>query len=110
MSKHISNFFLETKFTPEEFAWADAITGFCDMVAFDFSFEKPIKRFMTVYPNVDAMEMIEIVYEIKAGGKVVVSPWPFSVESIQGILVGYREEGYPDVLNPEIVGFDIRAS
>lgn len=106
----ITKRFLETEFTQDEFAWADKITAFCDMVAFDFSFEKTIKRVMVVCPKAGSMDEIEIRYEVKSSGKVLISPWPFFVESIQGIVIGYQEEGYPDVLNPEIIEFDVSMS
>jgi hypothetical protein len=42
-----------------------------------------------------------------AGGWVEVGPWPFSVDAISGIIIGYQQAGYPEELTPEVVPFQI---
>ena len=100
----------ETSFSPDAFAWADKITAFCDMVAFDFAFEEPLKRKISVYLKQGNSTEVEIEYEIVGNSEIVVFPWPFSVESVHGIVVGYEAEKYPDVLVPKPVTFTIRSN
>jgi hypothetical protein len=99
----------ETHFVIEQFEWADKITRFCDQVAFDFSFEEPTEYALPVYTKADASEEATLTYKIKPGGEIWVDPWPFSVSAYSGIIIGYRQEGYPDRLQPEVINFHLRA-
>ncbi len=105
--KRILERLTETQYTLDTFDWADKITAFCDMVAFDFAFEKPLTRRMSVSAKRNAEQETTLEYEIKSNGKVTVSPWPFSMDSIKGVLISYQEAGYPSSLKPEIINFTI---
>jgi hypothetical protein len=96
-----------TSFSREQFEWADTITRYCDNLAFDFSFEKPVEKSSAVYARANSRKETPITYAIKPGGEIVVEPWPFSVEAFSGIIIGYHQAGYPETLTPEIVPFRV---
>jgi hypothetical protein len=108
--KHIEARIIErlqqTRFSIEPFEWADRITACCDQIAFDFSFEIPIRASVKVFARRSAEEATDISYEIRQDGEIAVDPWPFGVDSFQGILTGYQVEGYPEKLMPEIIHFN----
>jgi hypothetical protein len=95
----------QTDFSFAQFVWADKITAFCDQLAFDFCFEETVSGLQAVFSNVNAEQETILTYEIRSGGQIVVDPWPFSVEKFDGIITGYHEKGYPEVLTPEIIPF-----
>ena len=104
---HIAERLPETRHFLTVFQWADTITAFCDMVAFDFSFERPLAREMDVYAHRKDTETSTIRYEIRPRGEIRVDPWPFSMEAVQGLILGYQRSGYPDDPIPEIVPFRV---
>ena len=89
----------------EQLQWADKITEFCDDVAFDFCFEQPVRRTVGVHARAGSNESTPLGYEIQAEGVIRVEPWPFSVESFSGLVVGYGEVGYPEALAPLLIPF-----
>jgi hypothetical protein len=88
----------ETGFGRAEFEWADGITRFCDMAAFDFAFEVPCERTVTVGNRVNGPKETAVAYQIKANGDVIIDPWPFAVPFISGSIMGFQTEGYPEKL------------
>ena len=98
----------ETGHERAAFEWADKITYFCDNVAFDFSFEAPRERTMILGSGHGTGEETAVTYQIQADGQVVVNPWPFSVPLLSGIMMGYEAAGYPDLLEPVMVPFEIK--
>jgi len=97
----------QTKFTLADFQWADKITRFCDMVAFDFSFEQPTTETIELFARRDATQTIPVTYQIKRNGVIEIDPWPLSVPRHTGFIFGYHREGYPDNLCPVIIEFYI---
>jgi hypothetical protein len=97
----------QTGFTLADFEWADKITRFCDMVAFDFSFEQPTTATIDLYARCDVDQMIPVTYEIKPDSKIHVDPWPFSVPCYSDFIFGYQRAGYPDNLCPVIIKFQL---
>jgi hypothetical protein len=93
----------QTGFTLADFEWADKITRFCDMVAFDFSFEQPTTETIELHARRDAAQTIPATYEIKSNGAIQIDPWPFSVPCYSGFIFGYQREEYPDNLCPVVV-------
>lgn len=102
--KRVSKGVLELK----DFQRVDKITQLCDTISFDFCFEKPRKRALSVFAGQDSTVLSEIHYEIRPGGEVRVDPWPFTVTDISGILYAFLRERYPQKLDPIIVPFNIR--
>ena len=96
-----------TGFSRQQFEWADKITPFCDQLAFDFSFEVPTEAEYAVYAKLNTNQETSISYKIKPGGEVEIALWPFSVDEFSGIIIGYQQAGYPDMLTPEIVHFHV---
>lgn len=92
-----------------QFQRIDRITNFCDSVAFDFCFEKPTTGTVKIFPSNDSDEQSPLRYSINAG-EIIVDPWPFSVASYTGYLVGYQQQDYPVVTEPLIVPYQIRSS
>jgi len=83
---------------------ADTITDLCDLIAFDFSFEAEISRTHVVYQNQTAST--EITYHL-AKRKVILDKWPFNVPKIEGYILGYEQDGYPEKLKPIQLNFEI---
>lgn len=84
----------------------DRITRLCDDIAFAFCFEAPVQGTGRIYPHNDVDDEVEVSYDV-ADGKIRVTPWPFAVDSHRGYLVGYRFEGYPEVLDPVLVTYEL---
>ncbi len=80
-------------------AEADRITDLCDRVAFDFCVEGPASG-----------RVAGIEYTVDGYGGITLDPWPLRPSSVGGIILGFRDEGYPDVLEPVVVPFDVRPS
>lgn len=95
----------QTIFTREQFEWADKITAFCDFLSFDYCFEEPVRKTRSVYTNVNSNEAKPITYWIKPGGEITVEPWPFSISSFSGMIIGYERPGYPERLQPIVMPY-----
>jgi hypothetical protein len=83
--------------TPEQAAAADATTNLCDMVAFDFCLEEPA-----------AGAVAGVAYEIDGQGGITLDPWPLVPAELDGFIVGFLAEGYPERPAPVIVPFAVR--
>ncbi len=83
---------------------ADTITDFCDLIAFDFSFESGTSRTVSVYQ--DPKTITDITYKLSQG-KVTLDKWPFSVPKIEGYILGYQQDGYPENLQPVVLDFEV---
>ena len=83
---------------------ADTITDFCDLIAFDFSFESDTSRTVSVYQ--DQETKTDITYNLSQG-KVTLDKWPFNVSKIEGYILGYQQDGYPENLQPVVLDFEI---
>jgi hypothetical protein len=82
----------------------DRITDLCDSISFGFCFEEPTQGDVSIFPrNTDQTETI-IHYSIEQA-LIKVDPWPFSIESITGYIVGYRLPDYPSRLDPVILPY-----
>ncbi|MDX1417067.1 MAG: DUF3891 family protein [Candidatus Promineifilaceae bacterium] len=99
----------ETGYQRAVFDWADKITGFCDFVAFHFSFEAPYERTMMVCARIENDAETALTYRIKEGGSVEIDPWPLAVPFITGNLLGFADDGYPELLRPTVVPFYVSA-
>jgi hypothetical protein len=84
----------------------DRITELCDSIAFDFCFEAPAEGEVRIFPRNDRDEEVAVGYRIE-DGTIPVDPWPFGVESHTGYLVGYQLEGYPTVLEPIMLHYQL---
>jgi len=107
IDKHVAVRLPQTGFALADFEWADKITRFCDMVAFDFSFERPTTETIELYDRCGSDQLTPITYQINPNGKIHIDPWPFSVPCYAGFILGYQREGYPDNLCPVIVEFHL---
>jgi len=80
-----------------EAAAADAVTELYDMVAFDFCLEEPASGSVT-----------GVAYEIDGQGGITLDPWPLVPAELDGFIVAFLAEGYPDRPAPVIVPFSAR--
>ena len=80
------------------------------MISFAFCFESPGQLTYEVCNRRGSDETVNITFEIKAGGEVIVDPWPFSVPVIFGVAYAFEREGYPGMLNPLVVPYRIQSS
>ncbi|HEY0603137.1 MAG TPA: DUF3891 family protein [Herpetosiphonaceae bacterium] len=84
----------------------DRITNLCDRIAFDFCFEAPAEGVLRIFPRNDSQDQVEVWYGIE-DGTIQVDPWPFGLDSQIGYLIGYQLDGYPTVLEPAIVPYQV---
>jgi hypothetical protein len=84
----------------------DRITNLCDDIAFAFCFEAPAQGAVLIFPRNEGDNELEVHYKIE-DGKIQIDPWPLAVDSYKGYLVGYRLEGYPQILEPVMVTYEI---
>ncbi|MBE0691011.1 MAG: hypothetical protein IH587_12910, partial [Anaerolineae bacterium] len=103
--QQIANSVASTGIEREAFDWADKITNWCDDVAFDFSMETHLHQAGNVCTRVDSLDSVTIEYDLRPDGVIAVRPWPFSVESYSGFIIGYEIEGYPERLEPVLMPF-----
>lgn len=96
-----------TEHTLAEFEWADRITRVCDSVAYVFSFEKALTMSLPVSPRVGSEETVTIDIVVGESGIIQISPWTFRVDSIEGYILGYELEAYPERLEAVYIPFSI---
>ena len=89
----------------QAFEQVDSITGFCDVVSFDFCFESERTRLVDVYSGEN--ETTGITYTVD-GKEILLDKWPFSVPEIHDYILGYQQPGYPINLQPVLMEFSIR--
>jgi len=106
MASVIENQIAQYQLDQEEFLRIDRITNFCDSLSFSFCFEQPAQGTINVFPKQGSDAQIPLHYAIN-GGNITIDPWPFTVESFTGYLVGYQSQGYPAVPDPVIVPYRI---
>lgn len=104
IADHIS----ETPYSRAQFEWADAITRFCDSLAFDFAFEAPTTYISQVYAKVDSDKKTKLTYNLQSDKVIEIDPWPFSAPTFSGMITGYHAAGYPESLIPEIIQYQIK--
>lgn len=106
--EHIRQSLEKTDLQRDVFEWADKLTEWCDKVAFDFSFEEKIHQDTKVYTRQDSREETLVDYQLLDEGVIQVSPWPFSIDSYEGFLIGYEFEGYPERLEPVLLPYELK--
>jgi hypothetical protein len=94
------------KLSKELFDRVDRITDLCDTISFDFCFELPAGKEFSIYPRNDTKTEVSIHYRVE-DGNIHVTPWPFSVDTYDGYIIGYKLDGYPDKLDPVILPFHL---
>jgi len=105
LDRRISEIVQEQGLNLSEYEAADTITDLCDLIAFDFSFESPTEQTRNVYKNKN--ENTDITYKLSAG-EILLSDWPFNIDSITGNITGYEQKGYPGELVPVELEFTIK--
>jgi hypothetical protein len=86
---------------------ADRVLALCDSLAFDFCFEEPTHSSCFVYPRNSAHGEIEMQYQIHPGGEIQISPWPLSLDSLRGFMLGYQADSYPTNLDPVFIPYHL---
>jgi hypothetical protein len=80
--------------TAAEAVAADAVTELCDMVAFDFCLEEEMTG-----------SVQGVAYELDGRGGIALDPWPLVSAALDGFVIAFRSEGYPDLPAPVLVPF-----
>lgn len=106
-NEEIERNIIRTDHTLAEFEWADRIIRVCDSVAYIFSFEMAMKMSLPVSPRVGSEETVTIDIVVDESGIIQISPWTFRVESIEGYILGYEMEGYPERLEAVYMPFSL---
>lgn len=97
----------EHNLSKELFEHIDSITYLCDSLSFSFCFDKAAAGEVSVFPRNNESTEIPVKYHVESG-VISTDPWPFSVERYTGYLVAYHSEGYPDLLDPVILSYELR--
>jgi hypothetical protein len=92
----------------DDFLWADRITDFCDWVSFNFCLEKDFADKVEVHARRKSFVKTELKFHTNSAGEIVVDPWPFSKERINGTIIAYYKNGYPEELKPVSKAFYIK--
>lgn len=92
-----------SKYTREDFEWANRLTHICDRLSFNFCQGLEAEANVDVFPRRNNSEKISITNELVGTSTIVVDPWPFSVSEIPCVVVAYVAENYPNVLVPYLV-------
>ena len=100
IEQSIADSLLRTNNSLEEFLWADKITNFCDWVSFNYCLEKDFEDKVEVHTRRKSFVKRELTFHSNPAGEIIVDPWPFSVESINGTIIAYYKNGYPEELKP----------
>lgn len=91
----------------ELFQQMDTITRLCDHVSFDFCFGDTPASSLEVCSSFTRGEKQRIHFTLTAR-QITLDPWPLSVTSYQGYLVGYHVEGYPERLDGVVLPYSIQ--
>lgn len=97
----------KTGISRDSYVWANRITWLCDLISFDFCFGKPTKSELEISPRQGQDETIMVGYKIDNQGKIVIDPWPLSVDSYEGYILGYEAAGYPHELKPVLMPYTL---
>jgi len=97
----------EHDLSKELFDRIDRITDFCDSLSFRFCFERPASGQISIFPRNNENEEVIIKYQVEEG-VLRADPWPFSVDSYEGYLLAYKLDGYPEILDPVILTYQLK--
>lgn len=86
----------------KKFIWADRITEFCDVLSFDFCFDKPKDLICEVSPKRANIKTVSVRFKFDGDETVYIDPWPLKVDGYQGYILGYASNNYPNDLEPII--------
>jgi len=103
-SAEIENQLARHGFSNELFERIDRITNLCDQLSFNFCFELPASGEVAILPRNGSQHETPLKYHVEEG-VINVNPWPFSVDSYAGYIIGYNQELYPTQLDPVILPF-----
>lgn len=103
-SKEIDRQLSQNRLSNELFERIDRITNLCDMISFNFCFELPADGNVSIHPRNREEREIPVKFHVE-DGNISVSPWPFSVDSYQGYIFGFKQDDYPSKLDPVILPF-----
>ena len=84
----------------------DRITDLCDQLSFSFCFDVPASGEVSIFPRNGEDIEINVQFHVK-DGEINVTPWPFSVDEHKGYLVAYQMDGYPELLDPVILPYQL---
>ncbi len=105
--KYIGQLVQETGISETRYLRADAVTAFCDSVAFHFCFEKPFTGTVDVHPDIESEQRCPVKIDMDGRGHVQVSPWPFDCPSLNGYLLAFERDVYPTKLRAIQVPWEV---
>ena len=84
----------------------DRITDLCDRISFDFCLEEPDSG------GVDVLGPgglpVRVSYAVDGQGAIVLDPWPLDRPALDGTVLAYAAERYPEVLEPAPTPFVVQ--
>jgi hypothetical protein len=86
----------------------DRITDLLDSLSFSFCFDVPASGELSIFPRNNEDGEVSIHYKVE-DGLISAHPWPFALDRYEGYLLGYRSDGYPEVLDAVILPFTLTA-
>ena len=97
----------EHNLSKELFERIDRITDLCDSLSFSFCFDVPASGATPIFPRNDEDGEVTVKYHVE-DGLISASPWPFSVDVYEGYLVAYKQDNYPEQLDPVILPYTLK--
>ena len=97
----------QSKFSKNDFLFADQITAFCDSVSYKFCFEELCSLELAVQGKQAQSCTTNVSIDFQNAGVIKISPWPFKEAKLSGYLNAYKKESYPEQLDPAILTFEI---
>ena len=108
-SKAIDEHLEKHNLSKELFDRIDRITDLCDSLSFSLCFDMPASGEISIYPRNGQDTEVAVKYHVE-DSVISAQPWPFSVNSYQGYLLAYKSDGYPEMLDPVILSYELRKS
>ncbi len=93
--------------SPQAFEFADCITKLCDLISYSLCLEQYTSKSVSVLAKNSFSSECEIEYQVDAEGCIRISPWPFAVNKIEGRLLAYHAERFPDSLEPQWIPYTL---
>ena len=88
----------------EKYRKIDSITDLCDLASFLFCLGDRKTTSLNVFKN--EKEMIKVEIQIQ-DERIILDPWPLSVEKYEGYILGYKTKEDLKNFNPQIIKYII---
>ncbi len=92
--------------TESVFDHADTIIDLLDAISFDFSSGVSSDYTVNVFQDSQSDRQVEIGYTIQ-DSNIILTHWPFSANQIEGSIIAYQSDDYPNTLVPVLKPYTV---